>query len=79
MGEHKATFEIESKADAYAVERLMNRVYDLFREESQTVREGSGDSTEMIEQFQSIRTAARQPTAGRLTVILEQEDETLEE
>ncbi|WP_256388499.1 hypothetical protein [Haladaptatus sp. W1] len=34
MSRHEATVEIESKTDAYPVERLMNQLYDLVREES---------------------------------------------
>lgn len=75
MDEYEATFEIDSKTDAYAVERLMNQVYDSLREETRTVREGSSDSAETIEQFRAIRDAARRPTPGRLTVVFEQKDE----
>lgn len=74
MEEYKAVFEIESKADAYAVERLMDQLYDSLREESQASREGSGDSTEMLAQFETIRDAARRPTPGTLTVIYEYRD-----
>jgi hypothetical protein len=79
MDEYEATFEVDSKSDAYAIERLMNQVYDSLREESRTVREGSSDSTKMIAEFEAIRDAARQPKPGRLTVILEQRDEEFEE
>lgn len=79
MGEFTATFEIDSKTDAYAVERLTNRLYDSLREESRTVREESSDSSRMLEQFKSIRDAARQPTPGRLVVTYESEDAEFEE
>lgn len=79
MNEHEATFEIDSVSDAYAVERLMNTVYDTLREESRTIREGSSDSTGMMEQFQEVRDAARQPMPGRLTVRLEQRSEEFED
>lgn len=78
MDEYKAVFEIESKSDAHAVERLMNRVYDSLREESRTLREESGDSTEMLEKFETIRDAARKPTPGKVTVIYESRDEEFE-
>lgn len=78
MEEYKATFEAESKRDAYAVERSLNRVYDSLREESRTVREGTSDSTEMLEQFKTARDAARSRTPGKLTVIYEQQDEPFE-
>ncbi len=78
MDEHTAVFEINSKMDAHAVERLMERMYDSLREESRTVREGSNDSTEMLEQFETIRDATRRPTPGKLTVIYETRDEQFE-
>ena len=75
MDEYTAVFDIDSKTDAYAVERLMNRLYDSLREESRTLREGSNDSTEMLEQFKTIRDATQRPTPGKLTVIYESQDE----
>jgi predicted trehalose synthase len=78
MNEYKAVFEIDSKTDAYAVERLMNRMYNSLREESRTLRDGSNDSTEMLEQFEAIRDATRRPTRGRVTVIYESRDEEFE-
>ena len=79
MDEYKATFEIESKTDAYVVEQLMNHMYNSLREESKTIRAKSSGSTAMMEQFQAIRDATRQSKPGRLTVTLEQEDEEVEE
>jgi predicted trehalose synthase len=75
MDEYRAVFEIDSKSDGYAVERLMNRLYDSLREESQMLREGSNDATEMLEQFETIRDAAQRPTPGKLTVVYESQDE----
>jgi hypothetical protein len=43
MEEHEAVFEIESKADAYAVERLLVQLYDTVREEVRTRRTESSD------------------------------------
>lgn len=74
MDEYRAVFEIDSKSDGYAVERLMNRLYDSLREESQTLRKGSNDATEMLEQFEAIRDAAQRPTPGKLTVVYESQD-----
>lgn len=79
MGEYEATFEITSKTDAYAVEQALARLYDLFREESRTVRGGSSDSAEMLEQFANLCDAARDPTPGTLTVSYEQQGESFEE
>ena len=79
MGEYEATFEITSKTDAYAVEQALARLYDSLREESRTVRGGSSDSAEMLEQFATLRDAARDPTPGTLTVSYEQQGESFEE
>jgi hypothetical protein len=78
MDEYTAVFDIDSKTDAYAVEWLMNRLYDSLREESRTLREGSNDSTEMLEQFETIRDAARRPTSGKLTLVYESREEEFE-
>lgn len=75
MDEYTAVFEIDSKSDAYAVERLMNRVYDSLREESRTLAAGTSDSTDMLDQFETIRNVARTPTPGKLTLIYETQDE----
>ena len=79
MTEYEAGFEIESKADAYAVERVLTRLYDTLREETRTVREGTTDSTEMLAQFATIRDAAQDPSPGTLTVIYERDDGPFEE
>lgn len=78
MDEYTAVFEIDSKTDAYAVERLMDRLYDSLREESRTLADGSSDSTAVLEQFERIRDAARRPTPGKFTVIYESRDETFD-
>lgn len=79
MDAFEATFPIESKSDAYAVERLLERVYDAVREESRTVREGSGDASGVLEEFRALREAARWPAPGKLTVVYERRDEPFEE
>lgn len=75
MEEYEATFEVDSKTDAHAVERLLDRLYDSVREESRTLREGTGDSAEMLAQFEAIRDAARDRRPGKLTVVYEQREE----
>lgn len=75
MPKFEATFEVESKSDALAVERLMNRLYDAIREETRTLREGTQDSTEMLSQFEAVRDATRRTRPGRLTISYEQDDE----
>lgn len=79
MEEHEATFEIESESDAYAVERVMDQLYDSLREESRTVRDGTTDSRRMLEQFRSVRDAVRSPKPGRFTVVYEPEQEGFDE
>jgi hypothetical protein len=78
MEDHRATFEIDSKTDAHAVERLLDRLYDSVREESRTVRADTEDSVEMLADFERVREAARRPRPGRLTLVLEQRDEPFE-
>lgn len=79
MEEQKAIFEVKSKSDAYAVEQLLNQLYNSLREESRTVRKETSDSTEMLQQFEAIRDAARRQKPGKLTVVYEQTDEPFEE
>ena len=79
MDEYEATFEIESATDAYAVERLLNRLYDTLREETRTLRTETGDSTQMLERFESLRDAARTERPGKLTVVFEQRGESFEQ
>jgi hypothetical protein len=74
MEKHEATFEIESKTDAYAVDRLMEQLYNSLREESRSLRAGSEDATSMLASFEAIRNAARSGRPGRLTVIYEQHE-----
>lgn len=78
MVEYEASFELESKSDARAVDRMLNRLYDTLREESRTMRTETGDSTEMLEQFESIRDAAGRHRPGKLKVVLEQQDRSFE-
>jgi len=78
MDKYEAVFEINSKTDAHAVELLMERLYNSLREESRTLRKGSSDSTEMLEQFETIRNATRKPMPGRLILRYEARDEAFE-
>jgi len=59
MHEFEATFDVDSKTDVLAVERLINRLYDALREESRTLQEDTEASTEMLSKFEAIRGAAR--------------------
>lgn len=74
MARYEASFEIDSKTDSYAVRRILERVYNTIREESRSVRDGSDDATALLEQFETLRDAAKQPTPGRLTITYEQYD-----
>lgn len=78
MEEHEATFEIETESEAYAVERLMERLYNAVREESRTIRAESGDATAMISEFETLRDASQRRMPGSLTVTFEQRDESFE-
>ena len=78
MSRHVASFEIDSTTDSYAARRILERVYDTIREESSSVREGSDDTSELLESFKTLRDAAKRPTAGKLTITYEQYDDELE-
>lgn len=71
MESHEATFEIDSKTDARAAHRMLERVYDTVREESRSVREGTDDAGELLDSFESLRDAAAQPAPARLTITYE--------
>lgn len=79
MEEYEATFEIETKSEAYAVERLMERLYNAVREESRTIREESGDSTAMLSEFETLRDASERRAPGSLTVRYVQRDESFDD
>ena len=78
MEEYEATFEVDSKTDALAIERLLNRLYNSIREESRSIREGTADSTATLSNFEAMRDAARERRPGRLTIVYECEDEGFE-
>ena len=72
MPTHEATFEIDSKRDAYAVQRMLEQTYNTVREESRSVRDGTDDATELLASFEELKKAAQQPTPGRLTITYEE-------
>lgn len=74
MEEHEAVFEIDSKTDAFAVERAMDSLFDTLREESRTFGEATADSSDMLAQFEAIREATKRRTPGRLRVVYEPKD-----
>ncbi len=78
METHEATFEIDSRSDADAAQRVLEQLYDTVREESRAVRVGSDDATALIAEFETLRDAARSPAAGTLTVTYERSDDDLE-
>lgn len=75
MEQYEASFEIDSKTDSYAARRILEQMYDTIREESRSVREGSDDASELLQEFKTLRNAAKQPAAGKLTVTYERFDE----
>ncbi len=79
MTRHEATFEIDEKSDSHAVRRILEQVYDTIREESRTVRQGTDDGTEVLQDFESLRDAAEHPTPGKLTITYYQYDNEFDE
>jgi len=79
MSHYEASFEIDSKTDSYAARRILERTYDTIREESRSVREGTDDADELLEEFRTLRDAAKRPTPGRLTITYEQFDGEFED
>lgn len=74
MSRYEASFEIDSKPDSYAARRILEGVYDTVREESRNVRDGS-DETTLLQEFETLRDAAKQPATGKLTITYERYDE----
>jgi len=72
MPTHEATFEIDSKRDAYAVRTMLEQTYNTVREESRSVRDGTDDATKMLASFEELKQAATEPTPGRLTITYEE-------
>jgi len=72
MATYQATFEVDSKSDTYAVERILDQAYDAVREESRSVREGSTDSTALLESFKTLREGAKGSTSGTLIITYEE-------
>jgi hypothetical protein len=79
MDRIQASFEIDSKSDAHATRRILEGLYDRVREESQTIRERSDDTSELLDQFERLRDAAERPAPGRLTVTYERADDHFED
>lgn len=79
MTRREATFEIESRDDAEAVRRLLERLYDTLREESREVHSGDGAQSDALGEFEAIRDAVREPAPGSLTVSYESREEPFEE
>jgi DNA transposition AAA+ family ATPase len=79
MAQYEAVFEIESKADAEAVRRLVERVYDVMREETREVYADEPDQSEMLDAFEAIRDAARHHGPGTLAIRYDQHDEAFGE
>lgn len=75
MSRYEASFEIDSKTDSYAARRILERVYDTVREESRSVRDGSEDTTTLLQEFKTLRDAAKRPATGKLTITYERYDD----
>ena len=74
MSHYEASFEIDSKTDSYAALRMLEQAYDAIREESRSVREGTDDADALLEEFRTLRDAAKRRSPGRLTITYEQYD-----
>ena len=53
----------------------MEQVYDAIREELRSVREGSNDVSELLQEVKTLQDAARQPSMGKLTITYEEYDD----
>lgn len=78
MVRHEASFEIESRQDSYAVRRVLERIYDTIREETQSNPGESDDVNEVLREFETLREAARGPTPGKLTITYDRSEETFD-
>ncbi|AFK19561.1 hypothetical protein HFX_1863 [Haloferax mediterranei ATCC 33500] len=54
-------------------------MYDTIREESRSVREGSDDASALLEEFKTLRDAARDPAEGKLTITYKQYDDEVDD
>lgn len=79
MAHYEAIFEVESRADADAVRRLLERTYDTLREETHEVYGDVSGQSEMLDEFEAIRDATRRSRPGRLVVRYDQHDEPFED
>jgi uncharacterized protein YyaL (SSP411 family) len=79
MTRYEATFQVDSKNDSYAVRQMLESVHDVIREESRTVRDGSEDASALLQEFRSLRDAAKEPSPGELTIVYEQYDDEFDE
>lgn len=75
MSRYEVSFEIETKTDSYATRRVLEQVYDTLREETKRVRDGSADASELLQEFKTLRDAAKHPTPGKLTITYEQHED----
>lgn len=79
MSRYEASFEVDSKNDSYAVRRILEQVYDAVREESRTVRAGTGDADELLAEFETLRDAATEPSPGELRIVYERYDDEFDD
>lgn len=79
MVRHEASFEIDTKRDSYAVRRVIERIYDTIREETQSNPGESDGANEVLREFETLREAARRPTPGKLTITYDGYDEEFDD
>ncbi|MFC4438546.1 MULTISPECIES: hypothetical protein [Natrialbaceae] len=75
MERYEASFEIDSRTNSYAARRVLEQAYDAIREESQSIRDGSKDTSALLQEFKMLRDAAEKPTPGKLVITYEQYDD----
>lgn len=79
VSRYQASFEINSKNDSYAVRRILEKVYDTVREESRTIRENADDATALLQEFETLRDAAQEPSPGELRIVYERHDDDFDD
>ncbi|WP_439028441.1 hypothetical protein [Haloarchaeobius sp. DT45] len=79
MSKFEATFEIQDKTDAQAVQTLMERAYNAFREELMLHDRGDSPPDEVLAAFEAIRDATERTSPGSLTIVYEQHDEPFDD
>lgn len=68
MGEHTATFEIDSESDARVISRLLDEIYNRLREERRGVHGEDAPDDRMLAEFEALRDAVDRGSGGEVTI-----------